>query len=348
MRANSNWLIFGVLLAVLVAACVASLFAGAVWVPVDEMLDSVIVEFRVARFLLAIVAGAGLSVSGVIFQALFRNPLAEPYVLGVSSGAGLGAAIAIVSNLAAHSTRLLLAVAPALPQFLLPHLSQFFNTWTVPAMAFAGALGTIFLVYGLARDRSGAAPVHTLLLSGVMVNAVFGSLLMFLVSLSTSDALHNVIWWLLGSLQVLEWSLLPAPAIVVGCGLVVTVALSRDLNVITLGEEPAAHLGLNVERAKTLFLLLASLMTGATVAACGLIGFVGLIVPHSVRLAIGPDHRRLVPASALAGATFLVIADSFARTIMAPTEIPIGVVTALLGGPFFFILLRRKKRSSWG
>lgn len=324
MRAESNWLIFGVLLAVLVVACVASLFAGAVWVPVDEMLGSVIVELRVARFLMAIVAGAGLSVSGVIFQALFRNPLAEPYVLGVSSGAGLGAAIAILLNLAA------------------------FSMWSIPAIAFAGALGTIFLVYGLSRDRSGAAPVHTLLLSGVMVNAVFGSLLMFLVSLSTSDALHNVIWWLLGSLQVLEWSLLPAPAIVVACGLVVTVVLSRDLNVLTLGEEPAAHLGLNVERTKTLFLLLASLMTGATVAACGLIGFVGLIVPHSVRLAIGPDHRRLVPASALAGAIFLVMADSFARTVMAPTEIPIGVVTALLGGPFFFILLRRKKRSSWG
>jgi len=324
MRTESNWVIFGVLLAVLAAACVASLFAGAVWVPLDEMRGSVIVELRIARFLLAIVAGAGLSVSGVIFQALFRNPLAEPYVLGVSSGAGLGAAIAILLNLAA------------------------FSMWSIPAIAFAGALGTIFLVYGLARDRSGAAPVHTLLLSGVMVNAVFGSLLMFLVSLSTSDALHNVIWWLLGSLQILDWDLLPAPAIVVTCGLVVTVVLSRDLNVLTLGEEPAAHLGLNVERTKKLFLLLASLMTGATVAACGLIGFVGLIVPHSVRLAIGPDHRRLVPASALAGAIFLVLADSFARTVMAPTEIPIGVVTALLGGPFFFILLRRKKRSSWG
>lgn len=346
MLVKSNWLIFGVLLAVLVAACAASLFAGAVWVPVDKMLDSAIVESRVARFLLAIVAGAGLSVSGVIFQALFRNPLAEPYVLGVSSGAGLGAAAALVGLETLLRVIGVSSVADLGGE--MPANLAALSIWTVPSMAFAGALGTIFLVYGLARDRSGAAPIHTLLLSGVMVNAVFGSLLMFLVSLSTSDALHNVIWWLLGSLQVLKWSLLPAPAIVVIFGLVVTVALSRDLNVITLGEEPAAHLGLNVERNKTLFLLLASLMTGATVAACGLIGFVGLIVPHSVRLAIGPDHRRLVPASALAGAAFLVMADSFARTVMAPTEIPIGVVTALLGGPFFFILLRRKKRSSWG
>jgi iron complex transport system permease protein len=327
MRARNDTLIFAVLLTALVGACAVSVFCGAARVPVEEMFDSKyrsIIELRLARILLAVVAGAGLSVAGVIFQALFRNPLAEPYVLGVSAGAGLGAAAAIILGLTVLST------------------------WTIPALAFAAGLGTIFLVYALARSRSGAAPVHTLLLSGVMVNAVFGSLLMFLVSRSNSEELHNVIWWLLGNLQILDWGLLRASATVVAGGLIVTTLLSRDLNVITLGEEPAAHLGMNVERAKRLFLLLAALMTGATVAACGLIGFVGLIVPHSVRLAIGPDHRRLVPASALAGATFLVVADSFARTILAPRDIPIGVVTALLGGPFFFVLLRSKKRSSWG
>ncbi len=324
MRDKGNWVIYGALLAGLVGACAVSMFAGAVRVPMSEMLGSGIIQLRVARVLLAIVAGAGLSVAGVVFQALFRNPLAEPYVLGVSSGAGLGAVAAICLHLSAAST------------------------WTLPAMAFLGGLGTIFLVYALARDPTGAAPVHTLLLSGVMVNAVFGSMLMFLVSLSSSEETHNVIWWLLGNLQIFDWGLLQAAAIVVGTALVVTAALSRDLNLITLGEEPAAHLGLHVEKTKKLFLLLASLMTGATVAACGLVGFVGLIVPHSVRLAIGPDHRRLVPASALGGATFLVLADSLARTAIAPAEIPIGVVTALLGGPFFFFLLRRRKRSSWG
>jgi iron complex transport system permease protein len=323
MRARSDFVIFGVLVTALVVACAASVFSGPVWVGAGEMSDTGIIDLRVARILMGVVAGAGLSVAGVIFQALFRNPLAEPYVLGVSSGAGLGAAAAILLNL------------------------SMLGTWTIPGLAFAAALGTIFLVYALARDRSGATPIHTLLLSGVMVSAVFGSLLMFLVTLSTSDKLHNVIWWLLGNLQVLDWSLLRAAGIVVASGLLVTTVLSRDLNVITLGEEPAAHLGLNVERTKKLFLLLAALMTGATVAACGLIGFVGLIVPHSVRLAVGPDHRRLVPAAALAGATFLVLADSYARTVMAPQEIPIGVVTALLGGPFFFVLLRRKRRSSW-
>jgi iron complex transport system permease protein len=304
-------------------ACAASVFSGPVRGPAAAMIQSGILDLRVARILMAVVAGAGLSVAGVVFQALFRNPLAEPYVLGVSSGAGLGAAVAILLNLTV------------------------LGVWTIPGLAFAAALGTIFLVYALARDRSGATPIHTLLLSGVMVSAVFGSMLMFLVTLSRSEQIHTVIWWLLGDLQILNWTLLWSAATVVALGLVVTIVLSRDLNVITLGEEPAAHLGLNVERSKSLFLLLAALMTGATVSACGLIGFVGLIVPHSVRMAIGPDHRRLVPAAALAGATFLVVADSFARTMMAPIDVPIGVVTALLGGPFFFVLLRRKRRSSW-
>ena len=324
MPGTSIWKTFAGLFVVLVAACAASLFAGGTWVPLDEMSESGIIKLRASRILLAVVAGAGLSVAGVVFQALFRNPLAEPYILGVSSGGGLGAAAAIVLNLAAISV------------------------WSIPAMAFAGALATILLVYALARDPSRATPVNSLLLSGVMVGAIFGSLLIFVVSVSSSEQLRSIVGWLLGNLQILDWPLLRAATIVVASGLVVTVVFSRDLNVITLGEEPAAHLGLNVERTKLLFLMLASLITGATVAACGLIGFVGLIVPHSVRFVLGPDHRRLVPASALAGAAFLVSADSVARTVTAPRDIPIGVVTALLGGPFFFFLLRRRKRSSWG
>jgi iron complex transport system permease protein len=263
-------------------------------------------------------------VAGVVFQALLRNPLAEPYVLGISSGAGLGAALAIVLGLSAA------------------------GAWTLPATAFAGALATILLVYGLAQTGSGTTPVHTLLLSGAIVNAILGSMLMFLVSVAPSEDLHNVVWWLLGNLQVFDWRLLRVVAAAVAAGLTVAVLFARDLNLATLGEEPAAHLGLHVERTKKVFFLTASLMTGATVAGCGLIGFVGLIVPHSVRLAIGPDHRRLVPASALAGAAFLVLADSFARTAIAPLEIPIGVITALLGGPFFLFLLRRRKSFYWG
>lgn len=323
MYNKKSWIIYLVLLSVLASACALSLFAGAVRVPADQMLHSGIVRLRVARILLAVVAGAGLSVAGVVFQALLRNPLAEPYVLGVSSGAGLGAALAIVIG------------------------ASVLSTWTLPAMAFAGAIGTILLVYTLARGTGGAVPVHTLLLSGVIVSAVFGSILMFIVSVCPSENLHNVVWWLLGNLQIFDWALLRIVLIVVVSGLVVTILFARDLNVMTLGEEPAAHLGLDVEQTKKLFFIIASLMTGATVAACGLIGFVGLIVPHMVRMVIGPDHRRLVPASALAGASFLVLTDSFARTVIAPMEIPIGVVTAFLGGPFFLFLLRRRKRSYW-
>jgi iron complex transport system permease protein len=322
MNLRRGWAIFAVLLCLLVAACAVSLLAGASWVPLSALRASQIVRMRIVRTLLGIVAGAGLSVSGVIFQALLRNPLAEPYVLGVSSGAGLGAAAAIVLGLGVS------------------------GLWSVPALAFAGALCTIFLVYALARTSSGAVPVPTLLLSGVIVSAVLSSILMFIVSISESAKLHNVLWWLLGSLQALEWWPLEISAPAVGAGLALALLFSRDLNLMTLGEEPAAHLGLNVEQTKKLFFLVASLMTGATVAACGLIGFVGLIVPHIVRLISGPDHRRLVPASALAGASFLVLADSFARSVL-PVEIPIGVVTAFLGGPFFLLILRRRTMPYW-
>ncbi len=313
----------GGLLLLLGVACMVSLLAGAVPLPTDDVWHSGIFRLRMARSILSAVAGAGLSVAGVIFQAILRNPLAEPYVLGVSSGAGLGAAMAIVFGLSAA------------------------GAWTLPATAFAGALGTILLVYALARTPAGTSPVQTLLLSGVVVSAVFGSILMFVVSVAPAEKLHSVIWWLLGNLQVFDGQLLCIVSIVVAAGLAVSVLFARDLNLMALGEEPAAHLGLDVEWTKKLFFLLASLMTGATVAACGLIGFVGLIVPHTVRLVAGPDHRRLVTASALAGAAFLVLADSVARTIIAPREVPIGVITAMLGGPFFLGLLRKRKASYW-
>lgn len=322
-RRRKGWLVYGTMLAALLCACLLSLFAGAVRVSAGEFLQSPIVRLRVARILLAIVAGAGLSVAGVIFQALLRNPLAEPYVLGVSSGAGLGAAVAIILGFGV------------------------LGTWMLPATAFAGALGAIVLVYAMAREPDGTLPVQTLLLSGVIVSAVLGSVLMFLVSSSPAESLHDVVWWLLGNLQIFDWGLLRIIAAVVLAGVLLTVLLARDLNVMTLGEEGAAHLGLHVKRTRMVFFLAGSLVTAAAVAGCGLIGFVGLIVPHSVRLALGPDHRRLVPASALAGATFLVLADAFARTVIAPVEIPIGVVTSLLGGPFFLFLLRRRRHSYW-
>lgn len=308
--------LFAVLGLALAGACLLGVMFGSTALPLDQLFKSGIGHVRLARVLMAVVAGASLSVSGVIFQALLRNPLAEPYVLGVSSGAGLAAAATIVLGISA------------------------LGVWTLPATAFAGAVGTMFLVYAIARGARGAVPIHTLLLSGVVVGSVLGSLLMFMVSVAPTQKLHDVLWWLMGSLQIYDWNLLWTATAVVTVGIALTILFARDLNVMVLGEESAAHLGLHVEHAKKMFIVIASLMTGSAVAACGLIGFVGLIVPHSVRLAIGPDHRRLVPASALAGAAFLVLADTFSRSVL-PIEIPIGVVTAFVGGPFFLVLLKR-------
>jgi iron complex transport system permease protein len=323
MHTFKPWIIYSFLVAMLAGACFLSLFAGAVRIPLDEMSESGIIRLRVARILLAVVVGAGLSVAGAVFQALLRNPLAEPYILGVSSGAGLGATSAIVLGIGAMSV------------------------WSIPAMAFVGSVLTILIVYRLASEPNGVVPVYTLLLAGVIVNAALSSVLMFIVSSSSSNELHNVVWWLLGNLQIFDWRLLQLVSLVILSCLFVVSMMSHKLNIITLGEEPASHLGLNVEATKKIFFLLASLMTASAVAACGLIGFVGLIIPHCVRLAIGPDHRRLVLASALAGAVFLVLADSFARTVIAPTEIPIGVVTTFIGGAFFLFMLKRKKNTYW-
>ena len=323
LRDKRSLVVYGTLLLALAAVCLISVFSGAAYFSASRPWQSGILRLRLARTALSAVAGAGLSVAGVTFQAILRNPLAEPYVLGVSSGAGLGAAMALVLGLNAA------------------------GAWMVPGMAFAGALGTIVLVYLLAPRSVGISSSHTLILAGVVVSTVLGSVLMFIVSIAPSERMHGVVWWLLGSLQVLDWRLLRIVSAVVGSGLAFSILCSRDLNLMSLGEEPAAHLGLNIERTRNLFLLVASLMTGAIVAACGLIGFVGLIVPHSVRLVIGPDHRRLVIASAIAGAAFLVLTDSVARTILAPREVPVGVVTALVGGPFFLVLLRKRTNCYW-
>jgi len=287
-----------------------------------------LVHMRVARILLAAVVGASLAVSGTVFQAVLRNPLADPYVLGVSAGGGLGAA-------AVHLLGSWIA-GPAL-----------YGQWSLPIAAFVGSLLTMLFVYNLARVGN-RVPVHTLLLAGVVVGAVFGSMLMFLVSFMPARQLHSLMGWLLGNLAQDNRLLVELVIATSVLGIGFTVLLARDLNVMVLGEEAAAHLGVDVERAKRTFFVLASLMTGATVAACGLIGFVGLIVPHVVRMMIGPDHRYLVPTAALFGGAFLIVADFIARSVMPPQEVPIGVITAFVGGPFFLYLLRSRRRAYWG
>jgi iron complex transport system permease protein len=312
-------IIFLLLLALLVCVSALSLLAGPADIPLSALATSGVLRLRLARVILAIVAGAGLSVAGVVFQAILRNPLADPYVLGVSSGAGLGAAVAIMTGLT--------VIGP----------------WLLPAAAFVGAFVTILLVYVLAGVR-GAVPTHTLLLAGVVVGTGLSSVLTFLVSVSSYERLHSVMWWLMGNLQIFDWKLLWLVGGVVVCGTLLTFLFSRNLNVIMLGEEPAAHLGLKVETTKKLFFIVGSLITGAIVCACGLVGFVGLIVPHSVRLVAGAEHKRLVVGSAVAGAIFLVVADALARSVLAPREVPIGVLTAFVGCPFFIYLLRKRKK----
>ncbi len=318
MKQKRIW-ILAALLALLPISVAMAAFTG-----VGNLHNPAIVNLRLARILAAGLTGAALSVAGAILQAILRNPLADPYVLGISAGGGLGAAVMIVIGGLA-----------------------FLGAWSVPAAAFAGAVATIFLVYGIAR-KGGKVPVHSLLLSGVVVGAVFGSMLMFIVSTTKAETLHGITGWLLGDTEIQHAPILYILIAAVAVGIGVALLFSRDLNVMVLGEEPAAHLGLHVERVKKMFFVLSSLVTGATVAACGLIGFVGLFVPHMVRLVIGPDHRYLIPASALGGASFLILADMVAHIVMPPQVIPIGVITAFIGGPFFIFLLRRRKRAYWG
>ncbi len=285
--------------------------------------ETIIVDTRLPRIILAGLVGASLAVAGATYQGLFRNPLADPYLIGVSQGALLGAAIAM----------------------LLPIGWQgFANFETVPMLAFSGALITVAIVYGIAHTGR-SLPVTTLILAGVALGSFMTSITSYLMI--TNEDLHGIISWMLGRFSLGNWdqvwSVLPFTVI----GTMVIWLHSRPLNVMQLDEDQAKQLGINVERVKLLLLICATLITAAAVSFCGTIGFVGLIVPHAVRLVWGPDHRFLLPLSALAGAIFLILADTAARTVMEPTDVPVGVITAFVGAPFFLYLLRRKKRGTF-
>ena len=283
----------------------------------NETERTIILSLRLPRAILAGMVGAGLSVSGATLQALLRNPLADPYILGVSSGAAVGAILAILLGLGTHSLGL-------------------------PLASFLGALLTILVVFYFGRQGRKIHP-HTLLLAGVIIGSFLSALIMFFISVSQKEELHTIIFWLMG-----DFSFSNARAIFIifpyiFLGIFLLYFRSRQLNLILSGEENAVQLGVDVERLKLISYLSASLLTAASVSVCGLIGFVGLIIPHSVRLVFGPDHRLLIPASAFIGASFLIASDTVARTLLAPTELPVGVITAVFGGPFFIYLLRTRK-----
>ena len=283
----------------------------------EPALRDIVLRVRLPRVVLGVLVGASLAVAGVVFQALLRNPLADPYVLGVSGGA----ALAGISVLALGSVL-------SLP------------TRSVPLAAFAGGLLATALLYLVSGSRDGRSPT-ALLLTGVVFNAFASAGIVFLASVAGFFEGSRVFLWLIGHLSAVEIDAAGIVALSVGLGLTTACLLSRSLNLLALGDETAAGLGVPVEAHRRWLLLATSLMVGAAVAVSGLIGFVGLIVPHALRLVIGSDHRLLVPAAALTGAGFLVLSDTIARTILAGRELPVGAVTALVGGPLFLFLLRR-------
>jgi iron complex transport system permease protein len=286
---------------------------------VPRSTEVILFELRLPRVMLALLVGLALAISGTLFQGLFRNPLADPAIVGVSSGAALGAIAVIIAGGGA----------------LLGGLG-------VSAAAFVGGLLTAFFVYRLARIGP-AVHVATLLLAGIAVAAVISAVMSLVMSFA-GEQIRSIYFWLLGGLSARGWSSIEVVAPLIVLGVVGTVALVRDLNIVSLGEERAAQLGVDVERFKRRAVALGALLAGAAVSVSGVIGFVGLMTPHVLRLVVGADHRRLVPAVILAGPTFLVLADLVARVAIAPQELPLGAVTALVGGPFFLVLLRRERR----
>ncbi len=267
--------------------------------------------------------GAALATAGVLFQGLLRNPMADPYIIGTSAGAALGATIAM----------------------MLPLNQAFLGFGLVPMAAFVGAMGTVILVYNLARV-GGKTPIISMLLAGFVVSSLLAAIMAFMISMSErlSLNLQSIYSFLMGHVSVTSWSQIAVIAPLVIGGIIYSRLFAFHLNAFSLGEEGAAYLGIEVERDKILILALGSMLTAAAVSISGLVGFVGLVVPHAVRLSFGPDHRLLLPASALAGGAFVVIADLLARILLAPVEIPVGVITAIIGAPFFLYLLRRTRR----
>jgi iron complex transport system permease protein len=331
--------VLGLLAAILAGVVVIAVSVGAVTIPLPRVLrllaaglagpagfaddpDALIVwTLRVPRVLVAALVGAALAVAGAQMQGLFQNPMASPDVIATSTGGALGAVVAMVLGLARESL------------------------FWLPGFAFAGALGSLAVVYGL-TTRRGRTPIAMLLLAGVALNALLGALTSFFITLTwvRYEVAQEVLFWMLGGLSSRTWThvWMAAPPIV--AGMAASLLFARDLDLFVSGEETALTLGVDVERAKRRLIVISALLTGVSVAVSGVVGFVGLIVPHGVRLVVGPAHARLIPASALAGAAFLVVADLIARVALRPEEVSLGVITASVGAPFFLWLLARYRR----
>ncbi len=303
---------------ILIMVSIIALSLGPARIPFSNILrpqgiESIILfKIRLPRIILGFVVGAALAVAGVIFQGMFRNPLVEPYTLGVSGGAALGVSLSVIAGF-----RIL------------------------PLAGFLGALGAISLVYFIAR-RQGHLKISMLLLTGVMISFIASAIILLIMSLSREHQLHGILFWIMGSLEESNPSLIKLVSLIILAGIAISFLFTRDLNVLSLGEEEALHLGVNIERTKKTLFILASLIAGVAVSVSGIIGFVGLLVPHFMRLFVGPDHRILLPTSCLAGGIFLIASDTIARTIISPLEIPVGVITGILGGSLFIYFLTKR------
>ncbi|MFJ7496764.1 FecCD family ABC transporter permease [Streptomyces sp. NPDC097727] len=327
--------VIGVLTVLLLAAAVAGLALGPVRIPPGEVLRTVlggertgayptiVWEVRLPRVLLGAVVGAGLALSGTVLQALVRNPLADPFLLGASSGASAGAAVVVVLGVGAGAA----------------------TDVALPIAAFAGSMAALVAVYAMAR-RGGTMTTGRLILAGVAIQYVLSAFTSLILVLSSrAEHVRTILFWTLGGLGGARWDQLALPALVLGVGAVLLISLARPLDLLLTGEEGARSLGLDPGRFRGGAFVLVSLIVGVLVAYSGAIGFVGLMIPHAARLIVGASHRRLLPVAALGGAVFLLLADLLARTVAAPEEIPAGVITALVGGPFFLWLLRRSSRT---
>lgn len=338
-----SWVLFGALAGLLIAGLLASAAIGQINLPIAEIVGSIcrhvglecgapasraygdgaVWNVRLPRVMLGALVGAALAAAGAVSQGVFGNPLADPGIIGVSSGAAVGASLAIITGVSS------------------------LNAFAIPGFAFVTGVIVSFLVYTMARSR-GRTEVVTLILTGVAVNAVAGAGLAFMTFAATANQREQIVFWQMGSLNGALWSQVGTIVPVAVLGLAAAMTLCTRLDLLALGEDAARHLGVDIEKLRIAAIIVVAVLTAAAVAFAGVIGFVGLVIPHLIRMVAGPGHRILIPASALGGAVMLTVADMVARTAVAYAELPIGMLTALVGGPFFFYLLKRTREMNGG
>lgn len=331
-RSYTLFIIFFLLLTIII---LVSLAIGSVYIPPGEAIEvilnqsnndvyvTIITQIRLPRVLLSLIVGSALAVAGVVFQGIIRNPMVDPYIVGISSGAGTGVTLAIILNI---NWRIM-------------------GISSLPLMAFLGAIITVFIVYNLARTAK-KLPVMNFLLAGVAMGFLLNAVMSFIMVMGT-NSLHKVVYWLMGSLSTANWQDVMMVLPYYFLSMLPIVFYIKDLNIILLGDDNAFSLGVDVEKIKIILITSATLMTAVVVSVSGIIGFIGLIIPHISRIIIGPDHRKLIPFSAMIGGSFLLFSDNLARALMPPLEIPVGIITAVFGAPYFIYLLKKKKNEYW-